>query len=222
MRGVPAHVEELGSAPCRAPPPGAGAPCNPDARRTRRWPRTACPSPQPSRRRQAHREPRPDRRCLRRPAAAATRRGRPPPAAAAARRRSGHDRRLRRPARSARRHRLLPPRGPHPRTPLAPGRACRRRVLARSSRGACRRRTTPTERAPPAATSSRSSCSKSSTRFTQNGRSVARPIERICSRSVAGSVHDAPSVPRPPACDTAMASGAAAPRPTGACIRGTS
>ena len=60
------------------------------------------------------------------------------------------------------------------------------------------------------------------TRFTQNGRSVARPIERICSRSAAGSVHDAPRVPRPPACDTATASGAAAPRPSGACITGTS
>ena len=60
-------------------------------------------------------------------------------------------------------------------------------------------------------TSSRSSCAKSSTRFTQNGRSVPRAIERICSRSTAGSVHDAPSVPSPPARDTSL--GAAPRRP---------
>jgi hypothetical protein len=42
------------------------------------------------------------------------------------------------------------------------------------------------------ATSSRSSCSKSSTRFTQYGRSVTRAIERIFSRRTSGSVHDAP------------------------------
>ena len=68
----------------------------------------------------------------------------------------------------------------------------------------------------------RSSCAKSSTRFTQNGRSVTRAIERICSRSSGGSVHDAPSVPRPPARETAVASCAAAPRPSGACISGNS
>src|SRR4051794_14516919 len=70
------------------------------------------------------------------------------------------------------------------------------------------------------ATSRRSSCGKSSTRFTQNGRSVSRAIERICSRSTGGSVQDAPSVPRPPAWDTSPASRAAAPRPSGACISG--
>ena len=72
------------------------------------------------------------------------------------------------------------------------------------------------------ATSSRSSCATSSTRFTQNGRSMTRAIERTCSRSTAGSVHDAPSVPRPPARDTSLASRAAAPRPSGACISGDS
>ena len=72
------------------------------------------------------------------------------------------------------------------------------------------------------ATSRRSSCSKSSTRLTQNGRSVARMIERICSRKLDGSVHDAPSVPSPPARDTSAASADAAPRPSGACMTGTS
>lgn len=71
------------------------------------------------------------------------------------------------------------------------------------------------------ATSSRSSYSRSSTRLTPNTPSAARAIERICSRNVAGSVHDAPSVPRPPACDTSLASRTAAPRPSGACINRT-
>ena len=56
----------------------------------------------------------------------------------------------------------------------------------------------------------------------RTGDPSTRAIERICSRSTAGSVHDAPSVPRPPACDTSLASRAAAPRPSGACISGTS
>lgn len=51
---------------------------------------------------------------------------------------------------------------------------------------------------------------------------MTRAIERICSRSFFGLVHEAPSVPSPPACDTALASGAAAPGPSGACISGDS
>ena len=57
--------------------------------------------------------------------------------------------------------------------------------------------------------------------MTQNGRSVARRIWPICARSAAGSVHDAPSDPIPPASDTAAASAGVAAGPIGACISGT-
>ena len=57
--------------------------------------------------------------------------------------------------------------------------------------------------------------------MTPNGRSVARRISRICERSAAGSVHDAPSEPIPPASDTAAARAGVAAGPIGACITGT-
>ena len=174
------------------------------------------------RQRRARRAPTPDRQSRPRRAAAATPPGAPRPAAEAGRRRSGRGRRPRRPARSARR-----------RPQSAAARAASAEATCTSTRAPpARARATNAGRSPnendthgtrsSTTTSSRSSCAKSSTRFTQNGRSVTRAIERICSRSTAGSVHDAPSVPRPPARDTSLASRAAAPRPSGACISGDS
>ena len=143
-------------------------------------------------------------------AVAATPPGGPRPEGGTSRRRSGRGRRPRRLARSARRRPRLPPPWPHP--PRRPVRATRA-----ADAGLAHQIGTESERERHHGTLSsttsarRSSCAKSSTRFTQNGRSVTRAIERICSRSSGGSVHDAPSVPRPPACETAAASCAAAP-----------
>ena len=94
---------------------------------------------------------------------------------------------------------------------------------ARATRSACTPHENDTsETRSSAHTSSRSDWSKASTRFTQNGRSVSRLIARICSRRAAGSVHDAPRQPMPPAPETAATSAGLAAGPSGACMTGTS
>jgi len=138
-------------------------------------------------------------------------------------RRRPSDRRPRHPGRSARQRPHRPPLAPRP--PSRPVPTLARRQPARARATSCGR--SPKENdaigaRSSTATSSRSSCSKSSTRFTQNGRSVIRPIDRICSRRFPTSVHDAPSEPSPPARDTSPASRAVAAPATGACTIGTS
>ena len=111
MRRGPTDVEQLGEHGVATFGTQAGAPCSADGRRTHRWPRIACPSRHPRRRRRARRAPTPDRQFRPRPAAAATPPGGPRPAAEASRPRSGRGRRPRRPARSARRRPRPPPPG---------------------------------------------------------------------------------------------------------------
>ena len=136
----------------------------------------------PRRPRRAPRAPTPDRRSRPRPAAAATQPDAPRPSAAASRRRSAHGRRPRRPARSARRRPHLRPPEPHrAEATWTSTRAPPARARATSSGRSPNENDTHGTRSS-TATSRRSSCSKSSTRFTQNGRSVVRVIERICSR----------------------------------------
>src|SRR5262249_17343880 len=71
-------------------------------------------------------------------------------------------------------------------------------------------------------TARRSACGHASARFTANGRSVSRRVSRTIARVSSTSYQETPSIPRPPAFETAAASGGTAHPPMGAWSIGSS